>query len=224
MARKARQKSNSGIYHVLIRASADVCLFGDEEDHSTYLQAIREFTAKGFCQVYAYALFPTHVHLLISEKDENIGQIMKRLANNYSYYYNVKYDHFGPIYLDRFKSEPVETEAYFTRVLNFIETQETEARGVISLDVPSVLSSLPASDTPDPKVILDYVNRPLRITDSRLLDYLRQSWGFLNITEFLQRTVEDRKQLIIGAKSQGGSVRQIMRLTGSPMQFVFETK
>lgn len=224
MARKARQKSNSGIYHVLIRASADVCLFGDEEDHSIYLQAISEFTAKGFCQVYAYALFPTHVHLLISEKDENIGQVMKRLANNYSYYYNVKYDHFGPIYLDRFKSEPVETEAYFTRVLSFIETQETEACGVITRDIPSVLSSLPASETPDPKVILDYVNRPLRITDSRLLDYLRQSWGFLNITEFLQRTVEDRKQLIIGAKSQGGSVRQIMRLTGSPMQFVFETK
>ena len=67
MARKARIKSNTGIYHVLVRAIADLPLFTDEEDVKVYTDILDNLQKESRCTVYAYALFPTHVHLLIQE-------------------------------------------------------------------------------------------------------------------------------------------------------------
>ena len=48
-----------------------------------------------------------HVHLLIKEGSEAIGDTMKRIASSYVYYYNHKYDRVGHLFQERFKSQPV---------------------------------------------------------------------------------------------------------------------
>ena len=276
MARKARIKSSTGIYHVLIRAIANLPLFTDEEDYQIYTGILNDLQQQGRCEVYAYALFPTHVHLLVregcndtasclryeqgstiqaepydnshrnevhrsetyrSEANRNevhrsasesssltepIGSIMKRLAASYSYFFNVKYDHYGPIYLDRFKSNPVETRDYFLRVLDHIGSQQSDCKYTCH----HIPSGLPKGDPiiNSQLSILNYSQRPLRITDSRLLAFLQQNYSFTNIGEFLQREAEEQKEVISSCKKIGGSIRQIVRLTGSPYQAVFQVK
>lgn len=221
MARKARVKSSTGIYHVLVRAVSDLSLVSDMEDAQFYIDILNDLQQKGYCEVHAYALFPTHAHLLIKEGEgEPIGSIMKRIAGSYSYYFNVKYEHYGPIYIDRFKSNPVETKDYFLRVLNHIGSQQAQYKYTCR-HIPSGLQT--SSETPSP-VLLDYRIREKRITDIRLQEYLSTQFHFTNIGEFLQRDLEEQNQVISSCKKIGGSIRQIMRLTGCPFARVFSVR
>lgn len=245
MARKARIKSSTGIYHVLVRAIADLSLFTDDEDASIYIQTLRDLQSKGLCTVYAYAFFDTHLHLLIKTSPstlsqveetsatsatipeatasgfETIGQVMKRLASNYSYFFNVKYDHYGPIYLDRFKSEPIEDRTTFLRCLDFISSQPTEWKGIITNTLPS-LPTIPNGSSLGK--FLDIKLRPKRLTDSKLLDILKTQYGYTNIGEFLQRSISDQEKVASDCKKIGGSIRQIVRITGMPFAKVATLK
>ena len=61
-----------------------------------------------------------HFHLLIRERDEKIGDTIKRIAGAYVYYYNHKYLRDGHLFKERFKSEPVNDISYFTTLLRYI--------------------------------------------------------------------------------------------------------
>lgn len=226
MARKARIKSSTGIYHVLVRAIADLSLFSDEEDYQFYSGIFNDLQREDYGEVYAYALFPTHVHLLVrdatfKESGEPIGSFMKRLASAYSYFFNVKYEHYGPIYLDRFKSTPVESREYFLKVLDHIGSQQTEAKFTCR-HVPSGLADALKTDVEGP--LLDFKPRPKRVTESRLMAHLSEKFNFTNIGEFLQRNQEEQDKVIASCKKIGGSIRQIVRLTGCPYAHVFSVR
>lgn len=75
MARKARIKSSTGVYHVLVRAISDLSLFTDKEDTQFYIDILNDLQHKGYCEVFAYALFPTHVHILIKEGATENGEL-----------------------------------------------------------------------------------------------------------------------------------------------------
>lgn len=190
------------MYHVLIRAAAEISLFLDEEDRSVYTDALLLLASKGYCTIHAYSLHETYVHILLKEGSETVGQVMKRLASSYSYYYNVKYDHYGPIYLDRFKSEPVDTDIFYNRVKDYIEGRESQ-------------STLP---------VLDVKERPQRVTDSRLETYLRDTLGITDLLAIRQTPLESQLNIIRSAKAIGGSVRQLFRLTGVPYNVIAAAK
>lgn len=202
MARKSRIKSSTGIYHALIRANAYVRLFRDQEDREFYTRILKDLEEKGSCDICAFSLYETHVHLLVKEKADTISTVIKRISSTYSYYYNVKYEHYGPIYLDRFKSEPVETDAFFEDVKAFIEGKPVKGGNTI----------------------LDYNQRPKRMTDTMLLEYLQLSFSFTDLPEFRTRPMESQLKTIKAARAIGGSVRQLFRLTGVPYNVIAATK
>lgn len=72
-----------------------------------------------------------HVHLLMKEGNEEIGNTMKRIEVSYAYWYNWQYNRKGHLFQDRFKSEPVEDDAYFLTVLRYIHQNPVKA-GLIS--------------------------------------------------------------------------------------------
>ena len=72
------------------------------------------------CKLHAYCLMTNHVHLLIEELGKEIGSIMKSIGVSYVSYYNKHYDRRGPLFEGRFKSEPVQDDNYFVRLLQYI--------------------------------------------------------------------------------------------------------
>ena len=48
-----------------------------------------------------------HFHLLIREREESVGDTVKRIASSYVYYFNRKYGRDGHLFKERFISEPV---------------------------------------------------------------------------------------------------------------------
>ena len=136
MPRQARKESGTGIFHVMMRGINHQNIFEDEEDNYQFINTLDrvrvryddEGNACGRnCCYYAYCLMSNHFHLLIRERDERVGETIKRIASSYVYYYNRKYGRDGHLFKERFKSEPVNDMAYFTVLLRYIHQNPVKA-------------------------------------------------------------------------------------------------
>lgn len=120
MPRQARKKSESGIYHIMLRGINKQQIFEDDEDCQKYLQILKECKAVSEFKLFAYCLMGNHIHLLIQLGKEPIDLIFKRIGSRYVYWYNLKYRRTGHLFQDRYKSEPVEADSYFLTVVRYI--------------------------------------------------------------------------------------------------------
>ena len=129
MTRQPRLSSQSGIYHVMLRGVNRQQIFEDEEDYRKFIFILHDMTSPKDelqrplpprCALYSYCLMPNHVHLLIQEKEEKLSNTVKQIASRYAMYYNNKYEHFGHLFQDRFKSEPVDDYPYFLTLIRYI--------------------------------------------------------------------------------------------------------
>ena len=127
MPRQARKKSKTGIYHIMLRGINQQQIFEDSEDFDKFLQVLKDCKAISEFKIFAYCLMGNHIHLLIQEVVEPIEQIMKRIATRFVYWYNIKYRRVGHLFQDRFKSEPIEDDAYFLTVLRYIHQNPIKA-------------------------------------------------------------------------------------------------
>lgn len=131
MPRKAREKSQSGIYHIIMRGINRQDIFEDEEDYKKLKQTLKQYKEKSGYEIYAYCFMSNHVHLLIKVGKEPLEQIMRRVCGSYVYWYNQKYGRVGNLFQDRFKSEPVENDSYLLTVLRYIHQNPTKIGGSI---------------------------------------------------------------------------------------------
>ena len=129
MPRQSRQPSGTGIYHVMMRGINHQNIFEDPEDYYQFIITLDRMRVRfdddgkpcgTNCTYYAYCLMSNHFHLLIREREESVGETIKRIASSYVYYYNRKYGRDGHLFKERFKSEPVNDMAYFTVLLRYI--------------------------------------------------------------------------------------------------------
>src|SRR5699024_6218007 len=120
MVRKPRRKSQTGIYHIMLRGINRQTIFEDDEDRIRLLSTIKRYKEKSNFKLYGYCLMNNHIHLLMQEVDETISQTIKRVSASYVYWYNNKYSRCGHLFQERFKSENVETANYFITVLRYI--------------------------------------------------------------------------------------------------------
>lgn len=137
MPRKARKKSQSGIYHVMLRGVNRQCIFETESDYLQMLEILAALHVKWddvghivsnkCCTIYAYCLMGNHIHLLIKEIDIEIGDIIKSLASRYVFYFNRCHCRIGHLFQERFKSEPVESPEYFIALLRYIHLNPVKA-------------------------------------------------------------------------------------------------
>jgi len=127
MPRQMRRLSESGIYHIMIRGNERKKLFFDDEDREKFIDILCEKKKEQGYLIYAYCLMDNHVHLLIKEEKDTIARIMKRINTSYAYYFNKKYQRVGHVFQDRFKSEPVETDAYLLAAVRYIHHNPVKA-------------------------------------------------------------------------------------------------
>lgn len=136
MPRKARKESGTGIFHVMMRGINHQNIFEDAEDNYQFINTLdrmrKRYDDDGNpcgtnCSFYAYCLMGNHFHLLIREREEKVGETIKRIASSYVYYYNRKYLRDGHLFKERFKSEPVNDIEYFVTLLRYIHQNPVKA-------------------------------------------------------------------------------------------------
>ena len=127
MPRMRRMKSETGIYHVVLRGINKQTIFEDEEDNEMFLVTVKQYKEQSGYKLLAYCLMGNHIHLLIKTGTEEPGQIFRRIGASYVYWYNRKYDRTGHLFQDRYKSEAVESDDYLFAILRYIHQNPLKA-------------------------------------------------------------------------------------------------
>ena len=71
MPRCAREKSGSGIYHIMLRGTNRQQIFLDQEDCIRFMETLMIYKEKSKIKVYGWCLMGNHVHLLLEEGNES---------------------------------------------------------------------------------------------------------------------------------------------------------
>ena len=128
MARRAREISPTGYYHVIQRGVGKQILFEDEKDYKRYLRKLRESKEQYQVSVVAYCLMSNHVHLLLHSEDiAAISRMMRVLGASYASFYNIKYDHTGHVFQDRYLSNPIRDEEHLLTCIRYIHNNPVRA-------------------------------------------------------------------------------------------------
>lgn len=142
MARQARERCESGVYHIVTRGINRQNIFCDKDDYQRFLETLERVKTDKF-EVYGYCLMSNHVHLLIHERNEEIHQIMKRIGASYAWWYNVKYQRTGHLFQGRYKSECIKDNEYLLTVIRYIHNNPVKA-GMVSKPEDYCWSSIQA--------------------------------------------------------------------------------
>ncbi len=134
MPRMSRDRSKSGIYHIIMRGINRQSIFQDNEDYIKFLHTLQKYKQTCEYELYAYCLMGNHIHLLLREGKEPLESVMRRICGSYVLWYNRKYDRVGYLFQDRYKSEPVEDDTYFLTVLRYIFLNPVKAGIVFSVE------------------------------------------------------------------------------------------
>lgn len=244
MPRKARKKSESGIYHIMLRGINQQQIFEDEEDNNRFFETLSKYKKQCGYEIYAYCFMGNHIHLLLKEGKEDLTLVIKRIAGSYVYWYNWKYQRSGHLFQDRFKSEPVENDEYFLMVMRYIHQNPIKAgicKNVDEYKYSSYNEYVENSSIIDKDfcfsiidkeqfvefnqeinndICLDINNNKQRLTDAEAIKKMRKICNCKSASDFQKFDKEKRNRNIKKLHIQGLSIRQISRLTGLSRKIV----
>lgn len=237
MPRHAREKAESGIFHVMLRGIDRQVIFQDDEDCEKFLQSLAACQKATPFALYAYCLMGNHVHLLLQEGETPLPLIFRRLGPKYVRWYNWKYDRTGYLFQGRFKSEAVKDDAQFLAVLRYIYQNPVKAGlcprpedylwsdygtktlspltldrdKVHSIIGPEALSAFLAENTQE--VFLD-VGQDRQINDRQAAELIKELCGLRAASDFIALPPELYSGYLKELQERNCSIRQLSRLTG----------
>jgi putative transposase len=77
--------------------------------------------------LHAYCLLPNHYHLIVEASRADLSGGMQRLNGRYAQWFNDRYERFGHVFQNRFKSYVIDTEEHFERALAYVSANPVEA-------------------------------------------------------------------------------------------------
>ena len=222
----------------MLRGINRQAVFLDEEDNRHFLDVLQLCKGISEFRVYAYCLMGNHVHLLLQTGKEPLELAMKRISTRFVVWYNAKYDRTGHLFQDRYKSEPVDDDAYFITVLRYILRNPVKA-GICEQPEAYELSSAKdyyegggLTDTafaegiigreellrilsePNEDACMD--DSPSRLSDKTASKQLCKLVGASDLKDAAAIVSASPRKYVPELKNAGLSIRQICRLSGIP--------
>lgn len=227
----------------MVRGVGHQDIFRDYDDRRRYLRILKRVVEDYCLTLYAYCLMDNHLHLLLAEGEETLGESMKRIGVAYVHGFNGKYGRHGHLFQGRYRSEAVEDDAYFITVLRYIHQNPVKVglchdcgafpwssyrayaygRGQLArlLDTRFALELmggrgrfLAFTSAINDDICLE-IETKHRLSDAELLEALATLLGDKLGTPLLELGVTERANILRELKLlEGASNSQIARLTG----------
>lgn len=125
MPRKAREKTEEAIFHIMARSISEVDLFKDRDDKIKYLALVKKYQKLYKFKVYGYCLMDNHVHMIIDANGADISKVMHSINFSYALYFNIIHKRHGHLFQDRFRSEMVEDDNYLLALSAYVHNNPT---------------------------------------------------------------------------------------------------
>lgn len=242
MSRKPRQKSLIGLYHITMRGNGKQLLFEDDEDRRRILSLVRSSIVRFNIRLIAWCLMGNHVHLVLSDPDDNVSEAMHLVMSCYATCYNRRHGHVGHVFQDRFSSAPISSEEYLLDAIRYVHFNPQKAGicpygayrwsshldyverdpDIATVDLAFVRFAFPR--VRDYQTFMNASNvvvvRPStggRIDEDEALDVgisLVRLFGLSELSDVKSLDKTKRNEVLAAMRGAGLSIRQIQRLTG----------
>lgn len=243
MPRKPRQRSELGIYHVVVKGVNNQLLFEENNDYLKYLEVLELQKEKCHFDLFAYCLMSNHIHLLIRTNEIPLDSIFRKINTAYANWFNMKYSRSGPLQDGRYYSEPIKSLEHFISALRYIHKNPLKAklektigskypwnsyhayakRNTNLVNIAFAMSMFASknefieyhsSDSDD--VFMDINNIRRRIPDDVAIGVINQICSINQPADINKFSLLARRSAIFSLYENGISARQINRLTGIP--------
>jgi len=133
---------NGYYYHIYNRGVEKRNIFGTGKDYNHFLKTMIYYQLEGpkprFSKFFKYQLFkpdldkrlvditcyclmPNHFHFLVKQlRDNGISELISKLSNSYTKYFNTKNNRVGPLFQGEFKAVLVESDEQLLHVSRYI--------------------------------------------------------------------------------------------------------
>lgn len=139
MAREARKLSKSGCYYIVLKGEE---LFKTNEDKKMFNEILEKNFATGL--VHGCEITKEEIRLVVKEGERGISMTMKPVTTSYARYFNRTHNREGKLFLGRFKSEPLETDAEIEESLKNIKKPTAKKAKVQKKPEPAKKTALPS--------------------------------------------------------------------------------
>ena len=124
MPRRPRVVTEDLVFHVYNRAVQSATLFQQPADYDLFLRVLRDALERVPVRLLAYVLMPTHWHLVLwPGRGHVLADLMKWATGTHVQWYRMTTGTRGrgALYQGRYKSIPVDTDAYFYNLIRYVE-------------------------------------------------------------------------------------------------------
>ena len=123
MPRTSRAAAGGVVYHVLNRGNGRMGVFRKPGDYLAFLRLLQQGKEKAQIELFGFCLMPNHWHLVLRPKrDRDLAAYLSWVSNTHVKRYRAHYSRTsGHLYQGRYKSFPVQEDAYFLTLLRYVE-------------------------------------------------------------------------------------------------------
>lgn len=134
MPRRARLDAPGATHHVMIRGVGGADLFLDADDRHDYVARLCRVLPACGARCFAWALLSNHAHFVIQSEAASLSRVMRRLGTGHAMRFNQRTRRRGYVFMDRFRSRLVESDADLIGLVRYVHRNPLEAGLVPSLD------------------------------------------------------------------------------------------
>ena len=133
MPRQSRIDAPGALHHIIARGNEKRKIFTDKLDGQKFIARLGDILSHTQTTCYAWALIPTHFHLLLRSGTFPIATVMRRLLTGYAIYFNRRHRRYGHLFQNRYKSILCQEDPYFLELVRYIHLNPLRAKVVKDL-------------------------------------------------------------------------------------------
>jgi putative transposase len=108
--------------HVIQRGSNAQRILFDEADYWFLWERLGAGATKFHCDIHAYVLMPTHLHLVVTPRTvDGIGKMMQYVGRYYVRYFNQRYERTGTLWDGRYRATLIDPRRWLNTCARYVE-------------------------------------------------------------------------------------------------------
>lgn len=119
MPRRAVEFCAGEHYHLYNRGNNRQPIFFERENSLFFLQRVRDYLLP-ILDVVAYCLMPTHYHLMVHLREEDLSHRMQLFSISYTKAINQRHGRVGSLFQGAFQAKLVATDAYLVHLSRYL--------------------------------------------------------------------------------------------------------
>lgn len=128
MGRIRRSRMGAGVYHVINRGINRSCILSTDSEKAAFLEILAGQSAGFDLNIYHWVVMSNHFHLVIEALDSRgLSAFLGKVCSLYSRWHHSRKNGTGTLWQGRFRSIPVEKEAYLFRLGRYVERNPLRA-------------------------------------------------------------------------------------------------